>query len=316
VTVQLPFTVDQFFEVFAAYNRLFWMVALGWWLSGLAAMIVVSQTPQRGSQALTFFLGVLWLWNAIVYHALLFTGINPAAWLFAGLFAFQAVLFFCAARRDDLQYFECRGWRRAAAIMLVVYAFAYPVLTIALGHRYPNAPTFGVPCPTAILTIGLLLSVRGAVATSLVVIPVLWSAVGGSAAFLLGVPADYVLLAAGGTLLVVQLKRRFLVWRASAPPALLSALRPTRRCEMLPKVLLVCGILSSLMYAVMTVFIAMQWDDYNSASQTISELSAIDAPTRLLWVVPGAAYTLLVCAFGWGVWISAKGRRALRTAGA
>ena len=85
---------------------------------------------------------------------------------------------------------------------------------------------------------------------------------------------------------------------------------------MLPKVLLACGILSSLVYVAMTVFIAMQWDDYNSASQTISELSAINAPTRSVWVLTGAVYTLLVSAFGWGVWISAARRRALRTAGA
>ena len=42
----------------------------------------------------------------------------------------------------------------------------------------------------------------------------------------------------------------------------------------------------------MTVFIAMQWEGYSSVSQTVSELSAIGAPTRPLWVVLGRAYTL------------------------
>jgi hypothetical protein len=84
---------------------------------------------------------------------------------------------------------------------------------------------------------------------------------------------------------------------------------------MLRKMLLVCGILSSLLYAAMTVFIAMQWKDYNSASQTISELSAIGAPTRSFWVLPGAVYTVLVTAFGCGVWMSAGRNRALRRAG-
>ena len=81
------------------------------------------------------------------------------------------------------------------------------------------------------------------------------------------------------------------------------------------KSLLVCGILSSLLYVAMTVFIAMQWEGYSSASQTISELSAIGAPTRSLWAVPGAIYTILVTAFGWGVWKSAGRSRALRIAG-
>jgi hypothetical protein len=84
---------------------------------------------------------------------------------------------------------------------------------------------------------------------------------------------------------------------------------------MLRKALLICGILSSLLYAAMTVFIAMWWEGYSSSSQTISELSAIGAPTRSLWVLPGAIYTVLVTAFGWGVWKSADRIRALRIVG-
>ena len=84
---------------------------------------------------------------------------------------------------------------------------------------------------------------------------------------------------------------------------------------MLRKTLLVCGILSSILYAAMTVFIAMQWRGYSSAAQTISELSAIGAPTRSLWVLPGWIYTVLVSAFGWGVWRAAGSNRALRRAG-
>ncbi len=65
---------------------------------------------------------------------------------------------------------------------------------------------------------------------------------------------------------------------------------------------LVGGIVSSVLYVAMTAGIALQWKDYSSASQTISELSAIGAPTRSVWVAFGALYTLLVTGFGWGVW--------------
>jgi len=84
---------------------------------------------------------------------------------------------------------------------------------------------------------------------------------------------------------------------------------------MLRKILLACGVVSSLLYVAMTVFVAMQWTSYSSASQTISELSAIGAPTRTLWVLPAAVYTVLVTVFGWGVWKSAGRIRALRIAG-
>jgi hypothetical protein len=81
------------------------------------------------------------------------------------------------------------------------------------------------------------------------------------------------------------------------------------------KVLLVFGIVSSLLYVAMNVFVPIQWEGYSSASQTVSELSAIGAPTRSLWILPGVVYTVLATAFGWGVWKSAGRRRSLRIAG-
>jgi hypothetical protein len=82
------------------------------------------------------------------------------------------------------------------------------------------------------------------------------------------------------------------------------------------RILLGCGVFSSLLYVFATVFVALQWRDYSSASQTVSELSAIGAPTRSLWVSLATPYTLLVAAFGYGVWMSADRNRPLRiTAG-
>ena len=85
--------------------------------------------------------------------------------------------------------------------------------------------------------------------------------------------------------------------------------------NLLRKSLLVCGILSSLLYIGMNIFIPMQFEGYDSASQTVSELSAIGAPTRQLWVSLGIVYTLLATAFGWGVLQSANQNRRLRLVG-
>ena len=63
-------------------------------------------------------------------------------------------------------------------------------------------------------------------------------------------------------------------------------------------ILLVCGVVSSLLYIAMNVFVATQWEDYSSASQTVSELSAIGAPTRRVCVGVGIGYSVLVVAFG------------------
>jgi hypothetical protein len=81
------------------------------------------------------------------------------------------------------------------------------------------------------------------------------------------------------------------------------------------KRLLSCGIISSVLYTAMLVFIPMQWNDYSSASQTVSELSAIGAPTRTLWILPGMAYTMLMAIFGFGILQSAEENRYLKIVG-
>jgi Protein of unknown function (DUF998) len=83
--------------------------------------------------------------------------------------------------------------------------------------------------------------------------------------------------------------------------------------RVLRKVLLVCGILSSLLYGAMIG--AIRFEGYSPISQTVSELSAIGAPTRPLWMLLGSVYDMLVVAFGVGVWVSAGGERALRAVG-
>lgn len=82
------------------------------------------------------------------------------------------------------------------------------------------------------------------------------------------------------------------------------------------KALVLCGVLSSLYYVLMNVYVTLQWDGYSVASQVVSELSAVDAPTRTLWVRLGIPYTILMIAFGLGVWRSAGPSRALRFVGA
>ena len=82
------------------------------------------------------------------------------------------------------------------------------------------------------------------------------------------------------------------------------------------KALLVCGILSSVLYVAISILVAAQAEGYSSVSQTVSELSAIDAPTRPLWMPLIAVYGLLLIAFGYGVWLSGRRSRALRIAGA
>jgi len=80
--------------------------------------------------------------------------------------------------------------------------------------------------------------------------------------------------------------------------------------------LLTCGILASVLYVAMTLFVGLLWEGYSVVSGVPSELSAIGAPTRPLWIRLGAIYAVLMIAFGWMVWKSAPPNRALRIVGA
>ncbi len=64
-------------------------------------------------------------------------------------------------------------------------------------------------CPTDLLTIGALLTSRGRVPTRLAVVPVIWGMIGDSAAVLLAVPTDYVMLGAGVILATLLIGQRF-----------------------------------------------------------------------------------------------------------
>ena len=79
--------------------------------------------------------------------------------------------------------------------------------------------------------------------------------------------------------------------------------------------LLACGILSSVFYIAINVIVPPRFPGYDWMSQTVSELSAIGAPTRSLWVPLGVVYVLLVGAFGVGIISAARGHRRLLLVG-
>jgi len=73
------------------------------------------------------------------------------------------------------------------------------VLGYNLGHVYPYSPTFGLPCPTTIFTFGILLFTNEKMPVHLLIIPLLWSVIGFTAAINLIIYEDTGLLIAGLT---------------------------------------------------------------------------------------------------------------------
>ena len=86
---------------------------------------------------------------------------------------------------------------------------------------------------------------------------------------------------------------------------------------MVRKVLLGCGVVSSVLYVVSDVIGTLRYEGYSYTEQEFSELTAQGSPVRPLMVaLNGIPYTLLVAAFAVGIWTSATPKRAARiTAG-
>ena len=194
----IPFTVDQFLNVFARYNIAVWPGQLVLYGIALCAIGLAIRSSDF-SRGIACLLSVLWLWSGIVYHLIFFSRINSTAYLFGGLFIFQSCLFIYAGVLKRKLSFSISLTRYGiiGGLFLVYALVIYPVLSFKLGHRYPMTPTFGVPCPTTIFTFGMFLWTRRNAPLYLMVIPLLWSLIGLSAALSIGMKEDFGLVVAG-----------------------------------------------------------------------------------------------------------------------
>ncbi|RUV85678.1 hypothetical protein EOA75_27170 [Mesorhizobium sp. M1A.F.Ca.IN.022.07.1.1] len=196
----LPFTGGQFLANLVAYNEAIWPVQLAAFAIGILAMVLLIWRPRMADRLIAAVLAVMWLWTGAAYHWLHFAEINPAAYIFAALFVVQtAVLGYAGVGKGQLSFRLYSGTAASVGISLIAYAAVlYPVLGIWTGHAYPEMPVFGVtPCPVTIVTLGFFLLAKPPVSPWLFAIPLIWSLIGGSAAFLLGMPQDWLLLMSG-----------------------------------------------------------------------------------------------------------------------
>lgn len=197
----MPFTVQEFFEVFTRYNNAVWPMQVVLTAMAVTAAVLVYSKAGSRSVAVRSIMAFLWAWMGIAYHVVHFTSINRAAWLFGGLFVVQAVLLGWGGRRSArLGFDRPSGAGAVVGWILIVYGLViYPLLGWIAGHAYMSSPTFGAPCPTVIFTFGLLWLARRPFSRYLLIIPLIWAGIGGSAAVNLGVPQDYGLIAAGAS---------------------------------------------------------------------------------------------------------------------
>jgi len=194
----MPFSEQEFLSVFARYNQAVWPLQIAAYAMGAIAVALLFWESRVSAIMIPTLLGALWAINGFGYHATFFAQINPFAPVFAALFLFQALflglspLFF-----GDMRFHVRKNMRSLVGLTLIAYAMvAYPIWGRLVGQHYPAVPVFGIaPCPTTIFTVGILLFAKWRAARWLLVVPAVWAVIGGSAAFVLGMPQDWALIA-------------------------------------------------------------------------------------------------------------------------
>lgn len=208
--MMLPFTAKQFLTVFVNYNNAIWPMQIAAYLLGGVALALLFKKTRNANRGIAGILALMWLWTGFGYHGLSFSVINKTAYVFAALFIVQSLLLVLAGVHRDKLCFGIRpGIASVTGFAFVTYAaIVYPLIGMAAGHRYPEMPMFGVtPCPVTIFTLGMLLLTISPVPRSLLVVPVVWSLIGGSAAIFLEIPQDWFLLVSGGITLALMMHR-------------------------------------------------------------------------------------------------------------
>jgi len=196
--MKLPFTAEQFFAVFGTYNEAVWPAQAFLLVIAVIAIALIWFRQRWSGIAVSAILAFLWAWIGVAYHLAFFAAINPLASVFSAASIAGAMIFLWeGVVRRRLEFRLARSARTLAGVLLVLFALVvYPAWSLAAGHRYPAMPTFGLPCPTTLFTIGVLAFLVVPHPRLPLAVPVLWCLIGSQAAFLLDVRQDLALLVA------------------------------------------------------------------------------------------------------------------------
>jgi hypothetical protein len=196
--MELPFTIEEFLNVIKSYNQSIFPAQIIFYLVGFYCVYLLLKSPKHRDKFINFILSFFWLWIGIVYNLIFFTSINKAAYIFGFLFIIQGILFLIfGIVKNDISFSYRKDLFGIVGLIFISYALViYPVLNFVLGHPYPYAPTFGLPCPTTIFTFGMLLFASKKISIGLLIIPLVWSLIGLSAAINLSIYEDFELIIA------------------------------------------------------------------------------------------------------------------------
>jgi hypothetical protein len=186
----LLFSPRTYYRLFELYNLAIWPAQLLALAFGVLIVALLRPGPVWQGRVVAAVLAACWLWVAWAYFLEQYETINWAASYFAFGFAVEALLLLGLGVAYGLSFGRRSHPTGRAGLAIFLFALGVqPVIGPLLGRPWTQAEVFGIaPDPTAIATLGILLTANGRPRWELLAIPVIWCVIGALTLWTMGSP--------------------------------------------------------------------------------------------------------------------------------
>lgn len=209
-SMKTPFTTEQFFEVFKNYNSGIFPTQIFLFFLGLLLFFLVTSKIKRKNNYIGVILGLLWIWTGLVYHIIYFTEINKVALVFGSMFILEGIFILIETfRKNCFEFTFKKGTDGYTGYFIMFFGLIlYPLIGYLTEGDPKTVISLGLPCPSTIFTFGLFILSSSSLKKYLLIIPVLWSLIGLSAAINFGVYQDFMLIISAIVTLILVFRKR------------------------------------------------------------------------------------------------------------
>lgn len=196
----LPYDAEVLFAFHAQLTAPFWPYVLAGPLLGLAAlgMALRPVAGRNSGRGVLLLLALGWAWVGWLFFLQGFARFDFLAPLYGWAFLLQALLLAANALVGRPAFGARARFAGVGAALALLALFAWPLAGPLYGGGWPAAPLAGImPGPTALLTLGLLLTAEGRGRLHLALLPLAWCGVAGFRGWALGLPPELALAALG-----------------------------------------------------------------------------------------------------------------------
>jgi hypothetical protein len=199
----LLFSPRTYYRLFELYNEAVWPMQVAAAAIGLVILALLLLRPPVAGRTIALLLAACWAWIAWAYLGRSYATINWAAVYFAYGFVLQALLLVLGGAAGLVKFTKPESRLAPAGLGLFVFALLIqPLIGPLLGRSWSEIELFGLaPDPTVVATLGVLLA-ADRIRFVLMIVPLLWCAIGGATLSAMGAP-DALLLPAAGLLAVL-----------------------------------------------------------------------------------------------------------------